>query len=275
MALVIPTLVFATTVDKKLRIISLAPHITEILFKIGAGDLIVGTVSYSDYPAAAKTIPEVGGYNRLNMEAILELSPDIVLGWSGGNSKVELDRLRSLGLNLSISNPQKLEDVARLMKEYGNLAGVDSKVKEQAILEAEKFYKQVAKIKSQFQGKKTVTVFYQVWSQPLLTINGEQLINHVIEYCGGVNVFNSINAPYPQISVEAVLEKNPDVIIVSGMGVAQPEWLDRWKKYLSLSAVQKDNLFTIHPNILQRHGPRIIQGLESLCGVLEKARTKD
>ena len=238
----------AAVAEPPKRIISLAPHLTEMLFEIGAGEQLVGTVSYSNYPEAATRIPVIGSYNRLDLEAILAQRPDLILGWESGNATAELERLRALGIPLHISEPRKLEDVATVMESLGTLIG------------------------QQYQQQRPLRVFYQVWNRPLITINGEQIISHVIELCGGINVFANLDSLSPQISVEAVLERDPQVIVASGMDASRPEWLDGGSHYPTLQAVQQGDLYHVPPDILQRHGPRLLQGAEQLCKALQKAR---
>lgn len=253
------------------RIISLAPHITEILFKIGAGDRLVGTVSYSDYPKAAREIPRVGGYNRLDLETILERRPDLVLGWGSGNSPAELEQLRVLDLPVVVTEPRQLGDVADLMERYGQLIGTE----EQARKEAARYRQRLQQLRDKYQHQSPLTVFYQVWNSPLITVNGEQIISDAVELCGGVNVFAYLDTLSPRVSVEAVLEKNAQVIIASGMDESRPEWLDAWVQYPALQAVQSGNLYHVPPDILQRHGPRLVEGVEAVCRVLAEVRGKD
>lgn len=256
--------------EKPQRIVSLAPHLTEMLFEIGAGELIVGTVNYSNYPLAAQQIPQVGGYNRLDLEAILALQPDLIVGWESGNSPAELKRLQQLGFKLHITEPRQLEDVASVMEQLGMLTGVGHRARQRA----DHYRQQLQQLRVQFHQQQPVSVFYQVWNRPLITINREQIISHVVELCGGVNVFAELNSLSPQISVEAVLERDPQVIIASGMDESRPEWLDEWNRYRSLQAVVKRNLYHVPPDILQRHGPRLVEGAEQLCKALQKAREK-
>ncbi len=257
--------------DKPQRIVSLAPHLTEMLFEIGAGEQIVGTVNYSNYPQAALQIPQVGGYNRLDLEAILALQPDLIVGWESGNNPAELERLQQLGFRLHITEPRQLEDVATVMEQLGRLTGVE----QQAQQRAHHYRQRLQRLRDQFHQRQPVSVFYQVWNRPLITINGEQIISHVIELCGGVNVFSGLNSLSPQISVEAVLERDPQVIVASGMDESRPEWLDAWGRYPMLQAVKRNNLYHVPPDILQRHGPRLVEGAEQLCQALQLARSKN
>jgi iron complex transport system substrate-binding protein len=209
------------------RIISLAPHVTEQLFAIGAGEKIVGAVDYSDYPEQAKLIPRVGGYSRLDLERILALKPDLIVGWHSGNNVQQLERLQELGFTVYRSEPQRLDDIASGMLNLGELTGT----KQQAQLQATVFRQRVERLRGLVVGKETRTVFYQIWNRPLMTVNGEHLINEVIRLCGGRNIFVTLPVLTPKVSEEAVIAADPDVIIASGMGRERPEWLDDWRQW--------------------------------------------
>lgn len=248
------------------RIVSLAPHLTEQLFAIGAGEKIVGAVDYSDYPEAAKAIPRVGGYSRLDLERILVLKPDLVVAWQSGNDARAVERLQDLGLTVYVSEPRHLPDIADSMVRLGTLAGVPEKGRQQA----EAFRQHLDALRHQFQGEIKRTVFYQIWNQPLMTVSGRHLINDVITLCGGRNIFADLEVLTPNVSLEAVLAANPEVIIASGMGKERPEWLNEWKRWPHLSAVKNSRLFVIDPNIIQRATPRLLLGAEKMCGFLHQ-----
>ncbi|MDH4133982.1 MAG: cobalamin-binding protein [Gammaproteobacteria bacterium] len=252
------------------RIVSLAPHITELLFAAGAGGKIVGAVEYSDYPPPARAIPRVGNYNRLDIERLLTLKPDLVVGWAGGNLATDLERLGTLDIPLFISDPHRLDDVASDIERLGRLAGSTATAQRAA----QAFRTRRAALQQRYNGRPPVRLFYQVWNQPLMTVNGEQVISDVIRLCGGVNVFAELKTLAPTINVEAVLEKNPEVIVASGMAEERPEWLDDWRRYPLLRAVQRDNLFFIPPDLLHRHTPRLLDGAEQMCRALDTARRR-
>lgn len=252
------------------RIVSLAPHVTEVLFAAGAGERIVGTVEYSDYPPAAKALPRVGGYSRVDLEAVVALKPDLVVGWESGNAAAALTKLRALGLPVYVNQPNRMLDVAKSIEQIGRLAGT-SAVADAA---AARFRERHAQYAARYSGRPKVRVFYQIWKQPLMTINGKQIISDAIALCGGENVFADLPVLAPTVSVEAVLAANPEVIVASGMGEARPEWVDDWRRWPSLGAVARDNLFFIPPDLIQRHTPRVLDGAERLCGFLEAARAK-
>lgn len=252
------------------RIITLAPHATEILYAAGAGDRLVGTVDYSDYPPAAKKLPRVGSYARLDLEAIAALKPDLVIAWESGNPAGQVDKLRSLGLPVYSSQPNQMQDVAAQLARFGQLAGSEAT----ANAAAEAFRQRLAKLRNANANKPPVRVFYQIWKAPLMTIGGPQIISDAIRLCSGENVFGKLDQMSPTVSIEAVLEANPEIIIATGMGDARPEWLDDWNKWGRMTAVRRGNLFHINPDILQRHTPRILDGAEQLCADLDIARSR-
>ncbi len=252
------------------RIVSLAPHITELLFAAGAGDRVVGNVEYGEYPVAAKALPKVGGYSRLDLEAIVALKPDLVMGWESGNAPAAVSRLRAMGLAVYLSQPNRIEDIAGELELVGKLAGVEAT----ANAAAAAFRARYAALVTRFSRRPPVDVFYQVWRQPLMTVNGKQIISDAIRLCGGRNVFAHLPVLAPAVTVEAVIGANPEVIVASGMGDSRPEWLDDWKRWKTLMAVARDNLYFVQPELIQRHTPRILDGTETLCAHLETARGK-
>ena len=251
------------------RIVSLAPNITELLFAAGAGDRVVGTVDYSDYPPAARTLPRVGGYS-LDLEAIVALKPDLVIGWESGSAPAVIARLRAMGLSVHLSEPKRIEDIAGELEHIGKLAGTEAT----ANAAARVFRERYAKLARRYSRLPPVDVFYQIWKQPLMTVNGKQIISDAIRLCGGRNVFSELPILVPTVTLEAVIAANPEAIVASGMGDSRPEWLDDWRRWTSLTAVSRDNLYFIPPDLIQRHTPRILDGAGKLCEHLETARGK-
>lgn len=249
------------------RIISLAPHITEQLYAVGAGKQLVGAVDYSDYPEAAKKLPRVGGYSRLDLEAILALRPDLVVGWKSGNDSRQLERLQELGITLYLSEPKALADIAESMRRLATLSGHA----EEGEAQAEHFMRTLKRLAAMNRDQPRLRVFYQIWDRPLMTINGEHLISDVIRLCGGENIFAELPALTPKVSTEAVIAADPDMIIASGMAEERPEWLDEWHRWKSLRAVRKGQLKFIPPDLIQRATPRLLQGAEQMCRMFHEA----
>lgn len=252
------------------RIISLAPHATEMLFGAGAGEYIVGAVNFSNYPLAARNIPRVGNYTQLDFEVIVSLKPDLIIAWKSGNAVSQLQKLRSLGFVIYTSEPRKIDDIPASLERLGKLAGTQS-IATKAALE---FRKEHVRLQTMYSGQKKITVFYEIWNRPLMTINGQHLISNVIKLCGGDNVFSDLTILAPKIDIEAVLDKNPEVIIASVHVKPQPVWRDQWQHWPHLKATRNNNLYFIPPDIILRNSPRILQGARMLCEHLANARGK-
>ncbi len=252
------------------RIVSLAPHATELLFAAGAGERVVGVVHHSDHPPAAADLPKVGGYDAIDMERVVALEPDLVIAWHSGNGAETVERLREIGLTVYASEPRRLEDIPKALEAFGRLAGTH----ETASAAAGAFDERLAALRQRYGERPPIAVFYQIWKGPLMTVNDHHLIGRVIELCGGHNVFGELRPLIPRLSREAVLAADPEVIIASGMGVERPEWLNDWRDWPALRAVHRGNLFHIPPDLIQRHSPRVLDGAEMLCEQLESVRRR-
>lgn len=250
------------------RIVALAPHIVENLYSAGAGDKLVGVVSYSDFPDEAKNVPEVGTYNAFSLEQVLALNPDLVVMWGSGNGMQTLSTFEALGIPVYVSELRQLSDVPKSIRNLSQLAGTP------AIGEAEasRIETELNALHRRYGEKRSLSVLYQIWNDPLQTVNGEHLISEIIALCGGHNVFGDASSLAPRVSIESVLLRDPDAIVASGMGEARPEWLDQWRAYPSLTAVADEALFFVNPDHLQRPSARIVLGARSLCQQLDQIR---
>ncbi|MDX5364040.1 MAG: cobalamin-binding protein [Pseudazoarcus pumilus] len=249
------------------RIVSIAPHITELLFAAGAGDRIVGVDEYSDYPEAARALPRIGRHSSLDLEAILALQPDLVIGWASGNRMPQLQSLERLGVPLYLNEIRSIDDIARSIETFGRLTASDG-----AAQTAAQLRQRVARLHAREQDGPRLRVFYQIWHQPLMTINGKHLISQALDLCGGENVFAALPNLAPSIGIESVLATNPEVIIASGSTADSPTWLQDWRRWPQLAAVQNEQLVAIPPDIVQRPTPRFLDGVEAICTALERAR---
>jgi iron complex transport system substrate-binding protein len=252
------------------RIVTLAPHAAESLYAAGAGARLVGTVEYSDYPPEAKKVPRVGGYSRIDLEAVAALKPDLVLAWESGNDMTQVDKLKALGLTVYVSQPNTIDSIASQIERLGQLAGTETV----ANAAAGRFRQRLERLRRANADKPKVRVFYQIWKTPLMTVGGPQIISDAIRICGGDNVFGHLKQMAPNVTVEAVLEADPEAIVATGMGDARPEWLHDWDPWTRMTAVKRNNLFHINPDIMQRHTPRILDGTEMLCAHLDVARNR-
>lgn len=250
------------------RIVALAPHIVENIFSAGAGEHIVGAVDYCDFPEAAKSIPRVGAISAFSVEAIIALKPDLVVVWHSGRGANVMAQLVALGLNVYASDPRTLEDVAKSIRDYATLTGNQA----QGFPVALEFEHRLNALRQTHAEHAPVGVLYQVWNDPLQTLNDHHIISDVVRLCGGVNVFGDSPAVAPKISIESVLARNPAVIIASGMGSERPEWLDEWKRWTAIKAVANKHLYFVPPDLIQRHTVRILEGAQRMCHHIDKAR---
>jgi len=252
------------------RVVSLAPHLTELMYAAGAGERLVGAVQYSDFPAAAKALPRIGSEAAIDLEALVALGPDLVVAWPNSGSARVVERIAALGIAVFRSEPRELEDIARTLEILGRLAGTEPA----AAAAAHAFRARAARLARTYRSRPAVRVFYQVWDRPLMTVNGEHVISKVIRLCGGENVMADLPALAPQIDRERVLRADPEAIVASGPGGRRPAWLDAWRTFPGLAAVRGGNLYAIQPELLQRQTPRILDGAQELCRILEAVRAK-
>jgi iron complex transport system substrate-binding protein len=256
------------TPARALRIISLAPSLTEIAYAAGAGALLVGAVEFSDYPAAAKAVPRVGDAWRVDAERVIALRPDVVLVWPTGTPETTIERLRTLGLNVVDVPTQSLADVPRALRQIGRLAGT-LPVAERA---ARDFEARVAHERARFGKRPPVTVFIQIDDEPIFTVNGRHVISEIVALCGGRNVFADLPQLAPSIAAEAVLAADPQVILSTDDTIADP--CAFWQRWPRLQAVRFDTVFKVSSDLVTRASPRLAAGVEVTCSALEQARAR-
>ena len=252
------------------RIVSLAPYTTEMLFAVGAGDRIVGATRYADVPEAARKIPRIGDSNQLDLERIVSLKPDVLVVWRNGSSEALLDKLRSLRIPIFYSQPGRLAAIPAALIRFGQLAGTEAL----AARAAAAFETRLEDLGSRYANRPKVSVFYQLWHQPLLTINGEQQISDVISLCGGVNIFAGRKPLVAPVTAEAVVSANPEAIVTVNEGPESEAGLDIWKKIPGLLATIRGNYILLNSDIVSLQSPRILDGATALCINLEKVRAK-
>ena len=251
-----------------MRVVSLAPNLTEVLFFIGAGEQVVGVVEYSDFPPAARDLPVIGSHNRFDVEQILSLKPDLIVGWRSGNSQEDLDGLKRLGLPVFISEPSTVEGIVSLMERLGELTGHQA----QSLSQASAFRASFNASRETYSTRRQVSVFYQVWEQPIYTLNGDHVISQLISLCGGRNIFSDLKQLAPVVSLESVLARDPEVIVGGGIFGQTPPWAERWQSWPTVRAVRNRHIYAVDSDHIARMGPRLAEGVEALCLVIDKAR---
>lgn len=251
------------------RVIALSPHVTEMLFAAGAGARIVGTVTHSDYPEAAKRIAQVGSNRQIDMERVVALKPDLIVAWMHGSSERQVEQIRALGIPLFHSEPRKLDDIAANLTRLGKLLGTETA----ANAAAADLRARLAKLTATYAGRAPVRLFYQVWDKPLYTLSAGHIVNDAMRVCGGENIFAGMKVTAPVVNVESVLQLDPEVILDTAARDTD-RGLDLWKPYPMLTAVRRENLFRLDGDLLNRAGPRMVQGTAVLCEKLELARKR-
>jgi iron complex transport system substrate-binding protein len=250
------------------RIITLAPSLTELVFYLGAGDRIVATVQFSNYPAAAKKIPRLGSSANINLEAMLGYHPDLVLAWQSGNTPQQLRAIQRLGIPVYRSESHRLQDIPNALIKLGQVLGLKAK----AATLAQHMRNDIIKLQQRYAHRKILTGFYQIWDKPIYTINGKQIISDVLRLCGVKNVFADAPITAPSVSLESVLARNPQMIISGGSAQMQARNLSQWRAWPQLTAVRANNLFYIDADLMQRATPRILEGAKILCHQADAAR---
>lgn len=264
--IVLPAKSFAE--KPKTRIVALAPHIVEMLFDIGAGDKIIGTVSYADFPKAALDIPRVGSYHGMQIEKILALNPDLVIVWKSGNSQSDIDKMKRLGLKVVMSNPENIADVATELRYYGELTGNQKQAETVALA----YEKRLKKLRDENADSKPIPVFYQLWPEPMMTVNGTTWINQLIEVCQGVNVFADNATPYPKLSIENVIVAQPHLMILPDENSEKPQPIIDWHKWPEIPAVKNNKFIHVDADLLHRFSTRMLSGIEDMCEKIDQHR---
>ncbi len=255
------------------RIIAIAPHLTEIAFAAGAGDRVIAVSAYSDYPPAARRLPQVGDGARIDIERILTLKPDLVLAWKSGNQASDVSRLERLGIRVWVSESSRLADIPALLRHVAVLAGVPAS----GARAAGAFESEIARLRGRYRARAATEaqqrVFYEIWHQPLLTVNGEHIISDAIALCGGINVFAGLPVLTPSVTLEAVLAARPELVLGGGSAGGEAAFVQRWRR-MPLAALRAMSPRHIAPDSIQRQSPRIVDGVRAICASLESRRNE-
>ena len=250
------------------RIVSLAPHLTELAFTAGAGDRIVATVEYSNHPDAARNIPRIGDAFRVDLERLVALQPDAVLVWESGNPAPIIERIRALHLPVVAFQTQRLEHVATALRAIGRLAGTSAT----ADRAAADYERRIQELRYLYRDRTPIRVFIEVDDRPLYTVNGKQIISEIVELCGGRNVFADLNEFAPAIGIEAVIAANPQAIISTDDTV--PDAAATWERWRHIEAVRNGTVYTLRSDDIARATTRLTVAAESVCRTLDTARQR-
>ena len=252
----------------KPSIIALSPHIVEMLYDIGAGEQIIGTTAFADYPEQAKNIPVVGNYLRLQIEKIITLQPDYIFAWKSGNPSDDLAKLKQLGFKIIYSQPNSFEDIAREMHEFGKVTGHEK----QAQQKAKQLISELNKIKTQYQDSMPIAVFYELWSTPLTTIAKGSWPQQFLNICQANNPFKEVATPYPQVNIEKILQ-TPIQLIIQPLSINQSDKKGfNWQNWTIIPAVKNEQIITPNADAMHRMTMRSLKELQNLCTDIDKTR---
>lgn len=252
------------------RVVSLAPFITELVFAAGGGDRLVAVSEHSDYPPAARELPRIGNAFSVNLERLLAVRPDLVISWQTGVDPRVVQRLESMAIPVFVLEPRDVDDVASALRRVGRLLGSSSTADRQA----HAFSAAISGIRERYAARDTVSVFYQVSREPLMTLNGRHMVTAILNLCGGSNIFHELSPIAPTVNRERVVARDPEAILISASAGGAVEAVAYWQRYPSLKAVRHDNVYTVDGDLLNRQTPRLVAGARRMCGILDQARQK-
>jgi iron complex transport system substrate-binding protein len=250
------------------RIVTLTPHLTELVFAAGAGSKLVGVSANSDYPAAARKLPTIGGAGTADLERIVALKPDVVLAWLSGGQRPDVERLEALGIPVIVTEPRRMDDIARHIELIGRIAGTGYAAERAAY----QFRNDLRLLRTRYASRRPVSVFYQVWHEPLMTINGQHIISEVIRLCGGRNVFENLPTLVPSVPMEALLAANPEAIFVSSSAAQREALIAEWREHTRLRAVHGGHVYFSDADLMHRATPRMLEGAKQMCENVESVR---
>ncbi|WP_161867418.1 cobalamin-binding protein [Pseudomonas yangonensis] len=245
------------------RVISLAPSLSEIMLDLDAADLLVGALEGDERPAALAHLPTVGRYGQLEFERLLQLAPDLILIAPGSVPPAQQAQLRGLGIDLLLVEPQRLDQLGDVFVRIGKRIGR----RERGEQLASEFHAELVALRQRYRRDRPLSVFYQIWHQPLYTIGGRQLMGDALQVCGARNLFDDLPQPAPQVSVEAVLARDPDVIL----GGSNAE-LSGWRAWPQLHAVRRGQVWAVPDKGLERPSRQMLGAIEQLCELMRAAR---
>ena len=257
----------ASTDSTPQRIVTLAPHLAEMVFDVGAGDRLVGVSAYTDHPEAARALPVIGDAFVVDREQLLLLDPDLLLAWSSGTPEHVVDQLRAAGFTVEQIRSANLEQIGFALRRIGELTGSEQNA--QAV--AARFDEDVQALREANADREPIRVFYQISQRPLYTVNGQHYISEIIELCGGVNIFEDVGDLAPMVDVEAVIDRDPEVFLAAGDA---SDVFAVWERWPAIAANRYGNQFLVPAGEIGRAGIRLVSAAEVVCEALSTARER-
>jgi iron complex transport system substrate-binding protein len=255
-----------------LRIVSLAPGATEMLFAAGAGNQVAATVEYSDVPPAAQRVPRIGDAVSIDLERVVRIHPDVVVAWPSGGNPAQREKIARLGIPVYAQDTPRLTDLAGSLRRLGALAGTEIEAERAArAIEARLAALEHTYVNSARAGKPP-GVLLEIWNRPIYTVGGRQLMSDALTLCGVRNVFADLTEPGPAVDIEAVIARDPDIIVAAGPPGESAAWLADWQRFGTLSAVRHHRLIAFEDQALSRLGPSVLDATEALCQAIARVR---
>jgi iron complex transport system substrate-binding protein len=249
------------------RIVTLAPHLTELAYAAGAGERIVAVSRFSDYPAQAAARPVIGDAFTVDYEALARLQPDLILVWGSGTAARTKDKLRDLGWPVYEVEIRDVAGLATTLRHLGILAGTTPAAEAQA----HRITADWAALQGEYAGRRPVRVFFQLWDAPLMTLNGQHLVSSAITACGGRNVFAEVPTLTATVSWEVAVQRDPELVLTGG-SASEPAHVGRWAEFPQVSATRRHQFARLDGDLLLRSGPRFVQGARQMCEAIERTR---
>lgn len=249
-----------------LRIVSLAPGATEMLFAAGAGAQVMATVEYSDEPPAARRIARIGDVAAVDMERLVSLHPDVVVLWAGGGNPAQREKIAALRIPIYQQQVARLADIPAAVLRLGILAGTSATAQRAA----EAMQARLAALSATYGAPRgpRPSVLLQVWNRPIYTVGGKHIMSDALAICGARNVFEDLAEGGPVVDTESVIARNPDIIVAAAPTGEGAAWVADWMQLRSLKAVRDKRVVAFEDQALSRLGPSVIGATENLCRTL-------
>lgn len=249
------------------RLVTLSPHLAELVYAAGAGDNLIGVSAYSNYPDDVLALPQIGDAFSIDQEQLALLRPDVLLAWQSGTPTHTVDELRKLGYRVEVIRTQGLADVAAALRAIGRITDREDVANAAAV----RYLAELDRLRQANAARAPIRVFYQVAERPIYTVNASHYVSELIELCGGQNVFSDLDKLAPAVSEESVLARNPELLLAGRVDTDERP-LTEWTRWPELAASRYDNRFYVHSDLLARASPRLVRTGAAICRWLDEGR---
>ena len=256
----------ATEVTTAERVVSLAPHATELAYSAGLGDNLVAVSERSDYPPQADKLEKVANYQGIKVEKIIALQPDLILAWPAGNPPRELAKLEQFGFNIYYTKTKSLDSIATNIEQLSQYAS-DPSIGEN---NAKHYKEQLNALRLKYKDAEPVSYFYQLSEKPIITVAQGHWPSEVLEFCGGRNIFEDSASPYPQVGIEQVVLNKPQVIFTSQHAIENGTMWQSWEE--EIPAVAKNQIWSLNSDWINRPTTRTLQAIQQVCDYFDRVR---